>query len=103
VDFHPPGIEPSLTINAPPTHVRDETQGASQGKWVKERRNPVKVAKEASCGVECVIIPPLHLWYSDTIAVSVSTNPNSTLPITIIVRDVYPDCLIKTVVAESHG
>jgi hypothetical protein len=29
VDFRPPGIEPSLTTNAPPTHVRDETQGAS--------------------------------------------------------------------------
>jgi hypothetical protein len=92
-----------LTTNAPPTHVRDETQGASRREWVKERGNPVEVAKGTSCGVECVIIPPLRLWYSDTIAVPVSTNSNSTLPITVIARNVYPDCLMKAVAAGSHG
>jgi hypothetical protein len=61
VDFRPPGIKPSLTTNAPPTHVRDETQGASRREWTKERGNPVEVAKGISCGVECVIIPPLRL------------------------------------------
>jgi hypothetical protein len=60
------------------------------------------VAKRASCGVECVIIPPLCLWCSDTIAVPVSTNPGSTSPLTVIMRDVYPDCLMKAVAAGSH-
>jgi hypothetical protein len=61
------------------------------------------VAKGASCGIECVIIPPLCLWCSDTIAVPVSTNPDSILPMTVIARDVYPDCLMKAVAAGSHG
>jgi hypothetical protein len=61
------------------------------------------VAKETSCGVECVIIPPLHLWCSDTIAMPVSTNPGSTLPMTVIAKDVYPNCLMKAVAAGSHG
>jgi hypothetical protein len=102
VDFCLPGIEPSLTTNAPPTHVRDETQGASQREWVKERGNPVEVAKGAFCGVECVIIPPLRLWCSDTIAVPVSTNPGSIPSMTVIARDVYPDCLMKAVAARLH-
>jgi hypothetical protein len=102
VDFHPPGIEPSLTTNAPPTHVRDETQDASRREWAKERENPVEVAKGTSCGVECVIIPPLRLWCSDTITVPVSTNPGSTPPMTIIARDVYSDCLMKAVAVGSH-
>jgi hypothetical protein len=102
VDFCPPGIEPSLTTNAPPTHVRDETQGASRRKWAKERGNPVEVTKRASCDVECVIISPLHLWCSDTIAVPVSTNPDSTLSMTVIARNVYPDCLMKAVAAGLH-
>jgi hypothetical protein len=102
VDFRPPGIESSLTTNASLTHVRDETQSASRREWAKKRGNPIEVAKEASCGVECVIIPPLHLWCSDTIAVPVSTNPSSTLPITVIVKDVYLDCLMKAVATGSH-
>jgi hypothetical protein len=102
VDFCLPGIESLLTTNAPPTHVRDETQGVSRREWAKERGNPVEVAKRASCGVECVIIPPLRLWCSDTIAVPVSTNPDSTPPMTVIMRDVYSDYLMKAVIARSH-
>jgi hypothetical protein len=60
------------------------------------------VAKRASCSVECIIILPLRLWCSDTIAVPVSTNPGSTPSMTIITRNVYPDCLMKTVAAGSH-
>jgi hypothetical protein len=102
VDFRSPGIKSSLTTNTPPTHVRDETQGASRREWVKKRGNPVEVAKRASCSVECVIIPPLCLWCSDTIAVPVSTNLSSTPSMTVIARDVYPDCLMKAVAARSH-
>jgi hypothetical protein len=69
---------------------------------MKERGNPVEVAKGAFCGVECVIILPLHLWCSDTIAVPVSTNSNLTLPMTVIARDVYPNCLMKAVATGSH-
>jgi hypothetical protein len=61
------------------------------------------VAKEASCGVECVIIPPLRLWCPGTIAVPVSTNPGSAPPMTIIARDANPDCLMKAVAIGSHG
>jgi hypothetical protein len=60
------------------------------------------VAKETSCGVECVIIPPLHLWCSDTIAMPVSTISSSTPSMTVIARNVYLDCLMKAVAAESH-
>jgi hypothetical protein len=86
VDFHPPGIKSSLTTNALPTHIRD----------------PIEVAKRAFCGVECVIILPLHLWCSDTIAMPISTNPSLTLSLTIITRDVYPDYLMKTVAARLY-
>jgi hypothetical protein len=61
------------------------------------------VAKEAFCGVECVIIPSLCLWCSNTIAVPVSTNSDLTLPMTIIPRDVFSNCLMKAVAAGSHG
>jgi hypothetical protein len=102
VDFNPPRIEPLLTTNTPPIHIRDETQGANQRKWAKERGNLVEVAKEAFYGIECIVISPLHLWCSDTIAVSVSTNPGLTPPMTVITRDVCPDCLMKTIAAGSH-
>jgi hypothetical protein len=61
------------------------------------------VAKGAFCGVECIIIPSLHLWCSNTIAVPVSTNPDAAPPMIKIARGASPDYLMKAVAVGSHG